>query len=211
MTLVSGRNIKYTNILLDNKYRAKVADFGTSRLISEDQTHLTIIVSGTFGYMDPEYFRSSQFTEKSDAYSFGLVIVELLSGQKPVTLMSSGKGKSLVLCFMECMEENYLFRIIDDRIIEEGYKAQIMAVANLAYRCLNFIGKNRPTLKEVTTELEWIRKSTKLSAHDDPQISETIAYPIPEVLANPSDFACTSIGLGTCGVVASLSSVNASM
>ncbi|KAJ9541268.1 hypothetical protein OSB04_027774 [Centaurea solstitialis] len=153
------RDIKTTNILLDDKHRAKVSDFGTSRFVSLDQTHLTTLVKGTFGYLDPEYFQSSQFTEKSDVYSFGVVLVELLTSEMPISLTRFGENRSLATHFMLAMEEGRVMSIIDAMVIKEGTRDELLAVANLAMRCLNLNGKNRPTMKEVAAELETIRVS----------------------------------------------------
>ncbi|KAK2998760.1 hypothetical protein RJ639_024553 [Escallonia herrerae] len=152
------RDIKSANILLDEKYRSKVADFGTSRSISVDQTHLTTRVLGTWGYLDPEYFQSGQFTDKSDVYSFGVVLIELLTGQKPISSTRSEEERSLATQFIMAMKETCLYDILDARVAKEGSKEEVMRVANLAKRCLNLNGRKRPTMKEVATELEDIKK-----------------------------------------------------
>ncbi|KAK7303599.1 hypothetical protein RJT34_14509 [Clitoria ternatea] len=170
------RDIKSTNILLDEKYKAKVADFGTSRMVSIEATHLTTVVQGTFGYLDPEYFRTSQFTEKSDVYSFGVVLVELLTSQKPISLLRPLEAKNLASYFLICMEENRLFDIIDERF-KEVERKQITAVANIASRCLELNGKKRPTMKEVTLELEGIRKAERMfSAQGNQEGLELVRY-----------------------------------
>ncbi|KAF8007392.1 hypothetical protein BT93_K1408 [Corymbia citriodora subsp. variegata] len=163
------RDIKSTNILLDEKHRAKVADFGISKSISLDQTHVTTLVRGTFGYLDPEYFRTGHFTDKSDVYSFGVVLVELLTGQTPISLLREEEERSLANYFVISMERNCLFNIADARVMEEGKKEEIIAVANLARRCLSLIGRNRPTMKEVAMELEGLRKLRSSSSFQQNQ------------------------------------------
>nr|XP_043631081.1 wall-associated receptor kinase-like 2 [Erigeron canadensis] len=151
------RDIKTTNILMDKKYRAKVSDFGTSRVVSIDQTHLTTKVKGTFGYLDPEYFQSSQFTEKSDVYSFGVVLLELLTKEKPISLARFGEFRNLATHFIFAMEEGRVMSLFDPVVVNEGSSDELLAIANLVVRCLNPNGKNRPTMKEVASELESMR------------------------------------------------------
>ncbi|KAL8246553.1 hypothetical protein R6Q59_007769 [Mikania micrantha] len=167
------RDVKTTKILLDEKYRTKVSDFGTPRFVSIEQTHLTTLVKGTFGYLDPEYFQSSQFTEKSDVYSFGVVLVELLTGEKPISLTRFGENRSLATHFMLAMEEGHVMSIFDAIVIKEGTREELMTVANLAMQCLNFNGKYRPTMKEVSIELETIRRShnpSKVQTNTGPMV-----------------------------------------
>ncbi|KAM0003627.1 putative protein kinase RLK-Pelle-WAK family [Helianthus debilis subsp. tardiflorus] len=164
-TPIYHRDIKSTNILLDEKFRAKVADFGTSRTHDVDQTHLTTKVQGTFGYLDPEYFQSSQFTEKSDVYSFGVVLVELLTGEKPIASFKVGETRSLATYFLSAMEENRLSEIIDPRVKIDGEEGgQVTRFGELAKRCLNLDGRKRPRMKQVGIELELIRTSNEAPA-----------------------------------------------
>ncbi|KAG5226252.1 wall-associated receptor kinase [Salix suchowensis] len=181
------RDIKSTNILLDEKYTAKVADFGTSRSVSVDQTHVTTVVQGTFGYLDPEYFQSSQFTDKSDVYSFGVVLVELLTGQKAISFTrSEEQGRSLATYFLMTMESNCLFDILDPQVVKQGKKEDVLMVASLARSCLRLNGKERPTMKEVTTVLERIQKSDNLI------VQREIEYDRNEVMGAPWDVTCPS-------------------
>ncbi|CAA7020159.1 unnamed protein product [Microthlaspi erraticum] len=162
------RDVKSTNIMLDEKYGAKVSDFGTSRTVTVDHTHLTTVVSGTVGYMDPEYFQSSQFTDKSDVYSFGVVLVELITGEKPVSFLRSQENRTLATYFTHVMKENKLFDVIDARIRDGCKMNQVTPAGKIARKCLNMKGRKRPSMREVSMELEKIRTSSEdIQPHDE--------------------------------------------
>ncbi|KAJ8570895.1 hypothetical protein K7X08_037867 [Anisodus acutangulus] len=159
--LLVYEDIKSANILLDNDYIAKVADFGASRLIPLDQTHVATLVQGTLGYLDPEYFNTSRLTEKSDVYSFGVVLAELLTGLKPIIRARNEEDMILADFFVLSMNKNLLFQILDRRVLQEGSLDQLQTVAELVKNCLRSHGEDRPTMKEVVGELECMRKFTR--------------------------------------------------
>ncbi|XP_059453792.1 wall-associated receptor kinase 2-like [Corylus avellana] len=158
-TPIIHRDVKSSNILLDDDFTAKVSDFGISRLVPRDQKELATAVQGTLGYLDPEYLQTNQLTEKSDVYSFGVVLVELLTGEDVLSFNRSEKDRSLAMYFLSSLKDDRLFEILENRIVEGGNKEQINEVVKLAKRCLSVKGDERPTMKELATELEGIRKT----------------------------------------------------
>ncbi|RZC72116.1 hypothetical protein C5167_035311 [Papaver somniferum] len=165
-TPIIHRDIKSANILLDEKYTAKVSDFGASRLVPLDQTWVDTLVQGTLGYLDPEYFNTSQLTEKSDVYSFGVVVVELLTGEKSICFNRSEEQRNLATFFLSSMKANNLSQLLEDRVLNEGNPEQVNAVAELAKRCLSLKGDDRPTMKQVATSLEALT-SLKINTPSD--------------------------------------------
>uniref|UniRef100_A0A803LHT4 Protein kinase domain-containing protein n=1 Tax=Chenopodium quinoa TaxID=63459 RepID=A0A803LHT4_CHEQI len=165
-TPIYHRDIKSSNILLDDKFGVKLSDFGISRAVSMEQTHLTTAVQGTFGYLDPEYFYTGQYSEKSDVYSFGVILVELLTGQKPIRALrpinedeeiKHEKETSLAKYFVSSMNDNTLVEIVDPLVLKGSIKEDVLEFAYLATQCLNPTGQERPTMKEVTMVLERLR------------------------------------------------------
>lgn len=166
-------DIKTVNILLDEDGTAKIADFGASVLISPGQTDIATKIQGTFGYLDPEFLMTGILTVKSDVFSFGVALVELMTGQKPNSNAKSGEKRNVVQDFISSLENNHLFKILDFEAAEEELE-DIELVAELAKRCVNSSGVKRPSMKEVSDELSrltaqhedlWGQKNSEETEH----------------------------------------------
>uniref|UniRef100_A0A803KTI9 Protein kinase domain-containing protein n=2 Tax=Chenopodium quinoa TaxID=63459 RepID=A0A803KTI9_CHEQI len=157
-TPIIHRDMKSMNILIDERYTAKVSDFGASRLVPSDQDQLATMVLGTWGYLDPEYMQTSELTQKSDVYSFGVVLLELLTRKKVVSNDRPETERGLAMHFILKMKEGRLFDILDKYIVSEETVEEIQKVAILAKWCLMLKGEERPTMKEVAIELETIKR-----------------------------------------------------
>ncbi|XP_065015608.1 putative leucine-rich repeat receptor-like serine/threonine-protein kinase At2g19230 isoform X1 [Musa acuminata AAA Group] len=146
------RDVKPTNILLNHKGEAKIADFGVSRIFQNDQTHVSTAVVGTMGYLDPEYFFSCKLTEKSDVYSFGVVLLELITGL-PAILRNPDRG-ILVHWVSPILARGDIDTVTDDRMQRENGTRSVWKAAEIALRCVLPTSIERPTMSEVVIQLK---------------------------------------------------------
>ncbi|XP_042430170.1 wall-associated receptor kinase-like 6 isoform X2 [Zingiber officinale] len=152
------RDVKSSNILLDDNLVAKVSDFGASRFIPLDQNYVVTAVQGTFGYLDPEYYQTSELTEKSDVYSFGVILLELLTGKAPIHKNEHGDEVNLSKQFLQAMRENHALDLVEDHVLKEGKKEELLEIIQMIEMCLRLKGEERPTMKEVEYKLQGLRR-----------------------------------------------------
>ncbi|XP_017221040.1 LEAF RUST 10 DISEASE-RESISTANCE LOCUS RECEPTOR-LIKE PROTEIN KINASE-like 1.2 isoform X2 [Daucus carota subsp. sativus] len=152
------RDVKTNNILLDNNFCVKVADFGLSRLFPTDVTHVSTAPQGTPGYVDPDYHQCYQLTGKSDVYSFGVVLVELISSLPAVDINRQRNNINLANLAIDKIQRCALHELIDPDLGQETTTARMTtSVAALAYRCLQLDKDSRPSMDEVLECLEQIQ------------------------------------------------------
>ncbi|WVZ51315.1 hypothetical protein U9M48_002469 [Paspalum notatum var. saurae] len=168
---VVHRDIKSPNILLDDNLTVKLSDFGASRYIPIDQEGIHTSVQGTFGYLDPMYHSTGHLTEKSDVYSYGVLLIELLTRKKPVSYLSPN-GLGLVNHFTSLLPRGNLDEILDPQVSKEG-DGEVVDVALLAAMCVKSRGEERPAIRQVEMMLESIQASKEFSSEvtDDSDVS----------------------------------------
>lgn len=149
------RDLKSSNILLDKHMRAKVSDFGLSKLAVDGASHVSSVVRGTVGYLDPEYYISQQLTDKSDVYSFGVILLELISGHEAISNESFGVNcRNIVQWAKLHIESGDIQGIIDPSLHEEFDIQSIWKIAEKALMCVQPHGHMRPSISEVLKEIQ---------------------------------------------------------
>ncbi|KAK6913368.1 Malectin-like domain [Dillenia turbinata] len=156
--MIIHRDVKSTNILLDSKWAARVADFGLSKFgpAMDPDNPISTIVKGTRGYLDPEYIKLGRLTTKCDVYSFGVVLLEAISGRRPVDHELDDDRVSLVRWAQDCKKERALHQLIDPYLVDQIAQKCLRNFADLAISCLRENGIERPTMKEVVGKLEFV-------------------------------------------------------
>ncbi|XP_043703043.1 wall-associated receptor kinase-like 20 [Telopea speciosissima] len=159
-TPIYHRDIKSTNILLDGEFNAKVADFGLSRLAKPGLSHVSTCAQGTLGYLDPEYYRNYRLTEKSDVYSYGVVLLELLTSQNAIDFSRDQDDVNLAIYVTDRANHGAVMEIVDRRFLGDEPSAEMMMsiklFSDLALACLREKKVERPNMKDVVQELQCI-------------------------------------------------------
>ncbi|XP_027123240.2 LEAF RUST 10 DISEASE-RESISTANCEUS RECEPTOR-LIKE PROTEIN KINASE-like 1.2 isoform X1 [Coffea arabica] len=200
---VIHRDVKTNNILLDNNFCVKVADFGLSRLFPINATHVSTAPQGTPGYVDPEYHQCYHLTDKSDVFSFGVVLIELISSMPAVDITRHRHEINLSNIAVHRIQNHLLHELVDDNLgYGSDYKltAMIEDVAELAFQCLQYERDMRPTMQEVLQALLEIQNkdyNAEKKEEMDNQADDVVLLKINQLTSSPDSILTNSVSSST--------------
>lgn len=170
------RDMKSSNVLLDENFEARVSDFGMARLVNALDTHLSVsTLAGTPGYVPPEYYQSFRCTTKGDVYSYGVILLELISGKKPIDPSQFGDDNNLVGWAKQLQREKRSNEILDPELMtQKSGEAELFQYLRIAFECLDDKPFRRPTMIQVMAMFKELQVDTESDILDDFSLKDPV-------------------------------------
>jgi serine/threonine protein kinase len=177
------RDVKAANILLDNYCEAVVGDFGLAKLLDHQDSHVTTAVRGTVGHIAPEYLSTGQSSEKTDVFGFGILLLELITGQRALEFGKAANQKGAMLDWVKKIHQEKKLELLVDKDLKSNYdKIELEEMVQVALLCTQYLPSHRPKMSEVVRMLEgdglaerWEasqRTDTSKFKHHEPSLSD---------------------------------------
>ncbi|KAG8383200.1 hypothetical protein BUALT_Bualt05G0159800 [Buddleja alternifolia] len=181
------RDIKASNILLDSRLRAKIADFGLARSFQEDKSHISTAIAGTLGYMAPEYLARGQLTEKADVYSFGVLLLEIVTGRENNRSKTIEYADSLLTTAWMHFQQRTVEELFDPNLMLHNYhnnnvKNKVLQVIHVGLLCTQEIPSLRPSMSKA---LEMLVKNDQLPEPTKPPFMDEFTMELNDTSENP--------------------------
>ncbi|KAE8769633.1 putative LRR receptor-like serine/threonine-protein kinase [Hordeum vulgare] len=191
------RDVKTPNILLDKNLVGIISDFGLSRAFNDAHTHISTVAAGTLGYLDPEYHATFQLTVKTDVYSFGIVLLEIITAQPPVIM--DPQPVHLPKWVRQKIAKGSIHDIVDKKLLDQYNVSSLQSVIDLAMDCVENAAIDRPGMTEVvsklkvllpmvTSEKRSVYGTTQYKNSMDSEISQQYQFTISGASAEESSF-----------------------